>query len=98
MITATDWAIACPPAPPGAISFVEREAAAYDEAAVQARQAQKRAPHGCPGMRAMRQLHPEDSPRRIGGSRQPPLSCGSGRVQIKLAPVHAPYFAGREAV
>ena len=30
------WATVCPPAPQGAITFEEREAPAYDEAAVRA--------------------------------------------------------------
>ena len=42
-----------PVCPTGAISFVEREAAAYDEAAVQANMQAKSQPHtGCPGSMA----------------------------------------------
>ena len=41
-----------PACPTGAITFVEREAAAYDEAAVQAaKKAKGEAFHGCPGQR-----------------------------------------------
>lgn len=72
-----------PACPTGAISFEEREAAAYDAAAVQ------RAKGGCPGA-AAKTLRPkrEESPAAAPASqlRQWP-------VQIKLAPVNAPYFA-----
>ena len=82
-----------PTCPTGAITFVEREAAAYDEAAVKANQRKKesQAVSGCPGSRA-RQLQPsgvqEAAPERCSTQlRQWP-------VQIKLAPIQAPYFDG----
>ena len=51
-----------PQCPTGAISFEEREAPAYDEAAVLAARRQKQAAHsGCPGTQA-RMLHREDMP------------------------------------
>ena len=80
-----------PTCPTGAITFTVREAAPYDEAAVMAR---KSASHGagCPGAqaRAIGQggdsapAFPEELPSRL--SQWP--------VQIKLAPVNAPYFNG----
>ena len=74
----------------GAITFEEREAPAYDEAAVKAAQAAKKQPvhTGCPGA-AMRQLlrRPADpSPAAQDGQSQ----LGNWPVQIKLAPVRAP--------
>lgn len=50
-----------PQCPTGAIKFVEREAAEYDEAAVLANKKKKGAEvmHGCPGSRAMRLKPPE---------------------------------------
>ena len=51
-----------PQCPTDAISFEEREAPAYDEAAVLAARRQKQAAHsGCPGTQA-RMLHREDMP------------------------------------
>lgn len=47
-------ATACPPARADAIRFVEREAPAYDEAAVQAAKAAQYPAGGCPGAQAMR--------------------------------------------
>lgn len=85
--------------PVGAISFIEREAAAYDEAAVQENkkkqmQAMGQAPvGGCPGSR-MRQL--ERKPAEENQNAGSPVSSQLRQwpVQIKLAPVNAPYFDG----
>ena len=65
-----------PACPMEAITFVEREAAAYDEAAVLAAKKEKEEPAG--------QSIPVQIPSRL---RNFP-------VQIKLAPVNAPYFDG----
>ena len=80
--------------PTGAIRFVQREAAAYDEAAVKAAQAARCAPTGggCPGARA-KALH------RAPASPEAPLTPAPSQlaqwpVQIKLAPVNAPWFQG----
>lgn len=88
-----------PNCPVGAISFIEREAAAYDEAAVQEnkkkkKQAMGQAPvGGCPGSR-MRQL--ERKPAEENQNAGSPVSSQLRQwpVQIKLAPVNAPYFDG----
>ena len=76
----------------GAITFEEREAPAYDEAAVKAAQAAKKQPvhTGCPGA-AMRQMlrRPAD-PSPAAQDAQSQLV--NWPVQIKLAPVRAPYF------
>ena len=85
-----------PACPVGAISFEEREAPAYDEEAVRRAQAEKAAnaaplPCGCPGSqsKALHRAEASDSPAQKAESqlRQWP-------VQIKLAPVNAPYFDG----
>ncbi|MDL2290674.1 4Fe-4S binding protein [Desulfovibrio sp. OttesenSCG-928-F20] len=88
-----------PVCPTGAISFEEREAAPYDEAAVMARvgQAAKAPlPCGCPGSNARTieravddsaNAVPETAKNMVSRLRQWP-------VQIKLAPVNAPYFEG----
>lgn len=81
-----------PACPTGAISFVEREADTYDEAAVLAAKAQKeeKLPCGCPGS-AAKQLHPQEAPAACA-SQQSQLR--QWPVQIKLAPVNAPWFDG----
>ena len=83
-----------PACPTGAIRFVQREAAAYDEAAVKAAQAARCAPTGggCPGARA-KALH------RAPASPEAPLAPAPSQlapwpVPLKLAPVNAPWFQG----
>ena len=85
-----------PACPVGAIRFEEREAPAYDEEAVRRAQAEKAAyaaplPCGCPGSQS-KALH------RTEASAAPPQKTESQLrqwpVQIKLAPVNAPYFEG----
>lgn len=84
-----------PTCPTEAIRFIEREAAAYDEAAVKAAQ-QKKAdslPCGCPGSKA-KEIHPKqtidiDSAYSASNIRS---QLTQWPVQIKLAPVNAPYF------
>lgn len=79
-----------PTCPTGAIQFVVREAAAYDEAAVQARKKQH-AGGGCPGMAA--KTLEKDSVQTAAPADAP--SClQQWPVQIKLAPLSAPYFDG----
>ena len=81
-----------PACPTGAISFVEREAAPYDEAAVLKKKeetAQARM-GGCPGMR-MQQWQKEDAP---AAAERVPSQLRQWPVQIKLAPVNAPWFDG----
>ncbi len=89
-----------PACPTGAITFEEREAAAYDEEAVMKNKMEKmqkerqRIPSGCPGLQAkavrkehQEQIYGQASPVFVSQLRQWP-------VQIKLAPVNAPYFNG----
>lgn len=81
-----------PACPTGAITFVEREAAAYDESAVLAAKAQKEKelPCGCPGS-AAKAIQRQDSPAaRVYQQSQ----LRQWPVQIKLAPVNAPWFDG----
>lgn len=82
-----------PSCPTGAITFEEREAPAYDEAAVKAAQAAKPAAHtGCPGSR-IRQMAAK-APAAAG---EPvPGQLTNWPVQIKLAPTAGPAFAGRD--
>lgn len=81
-----------PACPTGAISFEEREAPAYDHAAVMAAKAQKAQEScACPGTQARTLV----KPRRDEASGAPVKSALSQwPIQIKLVPVNAPYFEG----
>jgi len=88
-----------PACPMDAIHFVEREAAAYDEAAVQAnkRKKQAEAMHaahagGCPGHQ-MHRFQREETAQAAAPEAQP-SQLGQWPCQIKLVPVNAPYFQG----
>ena len=86
-----------PACPTGAISFVVREAAAYDEAAVLAAKAKKEEtlPCGCPGT-AAKAIHREEVPASI--CQTPASQLRQWPVQIKLAPVNAPWFDGADVL
>ena len=89
-----------PGCPTGAITFEEREAPAYDEAAVQESKKKKELKEkmkhlhegGCPGSR-MRMM---EQPGEAGGIAAAPMrqapQLRNWPVQIKLAPISAPYF------
>ena len=83
-----------PACPTGAITFEEREAPAYDEAAVLAAKEKKgpTLPYGCPGTQSRainREKHIAQEPAvRINSM------LSQWPVQIKLVPVNAPYFDG----
>ena len=81
-----------PACPTGAISFEEREAPAYDHAAVLAAKAEKPLPCGCPGSQVKtierpRRETPVPEAKTASELRQWP-------VQLKLVPVNAPCFDG----
>ena len=90
-----------PGCPTGAITFTEREAAAYDEQAVLENKQKKAAAaakpaapafHGCPGS-AMKQFRREAAQTQAAAV---PVQSQLGQwpCQIKLVPVNAPYFDG----
>ncbi len=90
-----------PACPTGAISFEKREAPAYDHEAVKAAQAAKQAtsqtqgeplPCGCPGSQS-KAIHRETAPIH---TESPAINSQLSQwpVQIKLAPINAPYFKG----
>lgn len=83
-----------PACPTGAISFVEREAAAYDEQAVLANKQKNNlaAAAGCPGRRVQRLQHAAAT--MPAAQAEAVSQLGQWPCQIKLAPVHAPYFNG----
>ncbi len=82
-----------PACPTNAISFEEREAPAYNEAAVlAAKKAAAPLPCGCPGSNSktiLRQACDAPQPAATVSSR-----LAQWPVQIKLVPVNAPYFDG----
>lgn len=82
-----------PACPTGAITFEEREAPAYNEAAVKAVKKNKGAeklPCGCPGTvsKAIQRKEPQTENVTIRSR------LSQWPVQIKLVPVNAPYFNG----
>ena len=84
-----------PACPTGAITFEERQAPAYDPAAVARTQAarQEASSCACPGSQA-RSLSRETAPCACPGPSDSALA--QWPVQIKLVPVRAPYFAGAD--
>ena len=78
-----------PACPMNAITFVEREAPAYDEAAVLAAKKEK-LPCGCPGSACQTIQAGGGDAARVPGRLQ------NFPVQIKLAPVNAPWFHGAD--
>ena len=98
-----------PTCPTAAITFVEREAAAFDEEAVKMAMAEKAAKKeaeemaeklgtpkftGCPGSmaRAIERKSVNTDNRAVSGKIESELR--QWPVQIKLAPIRAPYFDG----
>ncbi len=93
-----------PACPTGAITFEEREAPAYDAAAVAAAQSEKSAktetaesaeplPCGCPGTHS-KTIHRPAQQNELPQSAAVQSQLAQWPVQIKLVPVNAPYFNG----
>ena len=81
-----------PVCPTGAIAFEEREAPAFDEEAANAQKAQEcSVPQGCPG-KVAKTLRRQPAPS--ADAEPGPSELMQWPVQIKLAPVNAPYFEG----
>lgn len=87
-----------PACPTGAITFVEREAEAYNEAAVLQKKQEKRMeqgtsiPQGCPGSRSQEFARKESAPDMAHKGEDGGSQLRQWPVQIKLAPISAPYF------
>ena len=84
-----------PVCPVDAISFEEREAPAYDEAAVLAAKEKKASEPlqcGCPGTQSKSIYRENHSVHTVPVSSQ----LSQWPVQIKLVPLNAPYFAGSD--
>ncbi|HWQ58489.1 MAG TPA: 4Fe-4S binding protein [Clostridia bacterium] len=87
-----------PACPTGAIQFETREAKEYNAAAValsKEPKAPEKLPCGCPGTQS-RALHREPEPEECSchADGAPKSRLGQWPVQIRLAPVNAPYFRG----
>ena len=85
-----------PACPADAISFEEREAPAYDEAAVTASKLKKAGasvPSGCPGSQAKSFARATDT-RPVYAPQPMESRLAQWPVQIKLVPLSAPYFDG----
>ena len=89
-----------PVCPTGAITFIEREAAAFDEEAVKAhtQQPQESAAGGCPGSRIRAFNQREQAPDLPDSGHPMPSQLRQWPVQLKLAPVAAPYFSGADVL
>ena len=93
-----------PACPTGAITFEEREAPAYDEAAVKKSQIEKKMQEihqgGCPGARMMALKKQDAEEEKQPAAAQPQTEAGNvSRLnqwpcQIKLLPSQAPFFDG----
>ncbi len=94
-----------PTCPTNAISFIEKDTLPYDEAAVKANMEKKKAAganaaaphaefHGCPGSRAMKIEHRGVAPMGVSEPACMQSQLSNWPVQIKLAPINAPYFDG----
>jgi ferredoxin len=89
-----------PVCPTNAISFEEREAAEYDEEAVQAKKAKEEAAKpapspcggGCPGTRVKAMSRYPASAEPLAASSPVDSQLMQWPVQIKLVPISAPYF------
>lgn len=86
-----------PACPVGAISFVEREAPAFDEEAVKKSKEgalKPKLPCGCPGEHSKTIVHAEKCAEPRIAQAEAPSRLSQWPVQIRLAPVNAPYFRG----
>lgn len=80
-----------PSCPTGAITFEEREAPEYNAKAVEESKKKAPLPCGCPGTNS-KTIERKNTPSEAYANAESQLS--QWPVQIKLAPVNAPYFNG----
>ena len=88
-----------PECPTGAITIEERDAQAFDKAAVQKRMGAKKTAEeslerGCPSTHACTLDRSEESPPVSTSAEQRVSQLRQWPCQIKLVPVNAPYFKG----
>ena len=86
-----------PACPTGAITFENREAAEYDEKAVQAKNMKiPDLPCGCPGTQSRviekKNNNEETAAPRLQEAQEQKSELNQWPVQIKLVPINAPYF------
>lgn len=86
-----------PACPAGAITFEEREASAYNAAAVEAaKHAKQLRAGGCPGSAAMSMKRPATAAPTAG--EEPASQLQQWPCQIKLVPIQAPFFDGADVL
>ena len=81
--------------PQGAITFEEREADAYDEAAVARhlnQQGKSPPPAGCPGLAVLQMAEEETPDDGAAAAGAPPSALCQWPIQLHLVPVAAPYW------
>lgn len=85
-----------PACPTGAITFTEREAPAYNAAAVEAAKEKPAGtlPCGCPGTSSSSISRQENAAEPCACASETPSRLAQWPVQIQLVPVSAPYFNG----
>lgn len=84
-----------PVCPTGAITFEEREAPAYDEAAVKReKKKQEKSEQGCPGKRIVTMKSRAHTARQNEKADAPISRLSQWPVQIRLVPTNAPYLKG----
>ncbi len=84
-----------PSCPTEALSFEEREAEAFNEAAVIANQNSKqedKRPSGCPGTQLKAINRVEQPSQELYQTKTPQSYLSQWPIQIKLVPINAPYF------
>ena len=85
-----------PACPTGAITFTEREAVAYNEVAVlEAKKAKQQQSGGCPGSRMAAFNR---TPAQAADAAEPVSQLRQWPVQIKLAPINAPWLNGADVL
>lgn len=84
-----------PACPTGAITIEEREADAFSEEAVKENLMNKQGeelPCGCPGTQSKTINHSAAEKAPVAFEKEPESALSQWPVQIKLAPINAPYF------